>query len=165
MWREGPLPARLDGGVEAQAGRSLEECAACDKRRLLRRATSQAVASLPETDPPRPLDMTFLHQAPAAGMPVGEERRGFVARVIHGRVSTWAPTAVAAAAVLALAITWAPRLVPSAPPSTAAGSSRQALRTTATGKGSPSAGQSILDDPMAPAPGRAVAPVSGRSGP
>ncbi len=150
-----------DRAVDGQARLHLAECQACTQRLQLLRATSQAVASLPDTEPPRPLDLSFLHQTPAVAVPPAEAARGFVARVIHGRVSTWAPTAVAAAAVLALAITWAPRLVPSAPASTAAGSSRQALRTTATGKVSPSAGQSILNDQLAPAAGSAVAPVSG----
>ncbi|HXA42135.1 MAG TPA: zf-HC2 domain-containing protein [Candidatus Solibacter sp.] len=157
------LDGDADGTADAEAHLHLEECQACAQRLQLLRATSQAVASLPDTEPPRPLDLAFLHQGPAPAVPLGEARRRFVARVIHGRVSTWAPTAVAAAAVLALAITWAPRLVPSAPASTAGSSSRQALRTTATGKVSPSAGDSSLNDLVAPAAGSAVAPVSGSS--
>ena len=88
----------------------LDGCADCVSRMQLLRATSQAVASLPEEELPRPLDLGFLRDGAAGVEELGS--RGFVARVIHGRPPTWLPTAVAAAAVLALVVTWVPRLVP-----------------------------------------------------
>jgi anti-sigma factor RsiW len=87
----------------------LEGCPDCTNRAHLLRATSQAVASLPEQEMPRPLDFGFLRdRAPSAEEP----SRGFIARVIQGRPPSWLPTMVAAAAVFALVATWVPRLVP-----------------------------------------------------
>jgi hypothetical protein len=94
----------------AEVAAHVEGCAQCAGRVQLMRATSQAVASLPEQEPPRSLDFAFLREH--ASNPVADGSRGFVARVIHGRPPTWLPTMVAAAAVVALAATWLPRLVP-----------------------------------------------------
>jgi hypothetical protein len=88
----------------------LDGCADCASREHLLRATSQAVASLPEEELPRPLDFGFLRDGASDVAELGS--RGFVARVIHGRPPTWLPTMVAAAAVLALVVTSVPRLVP-----------------------------------------------------
>lgn len=88
----------------------LDGCADCASRLHLLRATSQAVASLPEEELPRPLDFGFLRDG--ASHVEELDSRGFVARVIHGRPPSWLPTMVAAAAVLALVATWVPRLVP-----------------------------------------------------
>lgn len=107
------LSAQLDRALgdreSAAVGSHLEDCAECATRRDLLRATSQAVASLPGEEMPRPLDLGFLRQAEptAAAAP-----RGFAARVIHGRPPVWLPTAVAAAAVLVLTITVAPHFLP-----------------------------------------------------
>jgi anti-sigma factor RsiW len=98
----------------------LERCQDCTGRVHLLRATSQAVASLPEQEMPRPIDFGFLGDRAAAPP---EPSRGFVARVIQGRPPSWLPTMVAAAAVFALVATWIPRLVPApgGPSQTAAG--------------------------------------------
>lgn len=100
----------LAGKDTASIAEHLDGCADCAGRMHLLRATSQAVASLPEEELPRPLDFGFLSEGVSeAG------RRGasvFVTRVIHRRPPTWLPTMVAAAAVLALVVTWVPRLVP-----------------------------------------------------
>jgi anti-sigma factor RsiW len=107
------LSAQLDRALSdresAAVDSHLDDCAECATRRDLLRATSQAVASLPGEEMPRPLDLGFLRPAEptAAAAP-----RGFAARVIHGRPPVWLPTAVAAAAVLVLAITVAPRFLP-----------------------------------------------------
>ncbi|HXO66882.1 MAG TPA: zf-HC2 domain-containing protein [Candidatus Dormibacteraeota bacterium] len=109
------LSAHLDRALAEDESASvqshLEDCAECAARRDLLRATSQAVADLPGEDLPRPLDLTFLRQAREQRTGAAASR-GFVARVIHGRPPVWLPTAVAAAAVLILAVTIAPRFLP-----------------------------------------------------
>jgi hypothetical protein len=108
------LSAQLDGALgqdESAAVHShLADCVECAARRELLRATSQAIAGLPGEELPRPLDLAFTRQGvqPSAS----DTPRGFAARVIHGRPPAWLPTAVAAAAVLVLAITVAPRFLP-----------------------------------------------------
>lgn len=106
------LSAQLDRALgereSAAVDSHLEDCAECATRRDLLRATSQAVASLPGEEMPRPLDLGFLRQAEPSG---AAAPRGFAARVIHGRPPVWLPAAVAAAAVLVLAITVAPRFL------------------------------------------------------
>ncbi len=155
------LSAHLDGAVDAEVTVHLAGCQACAQRLQMLRATSQAVGSLPDTEPARPLDLSFLHPIPVAA-PATDGRPGFIPRVIRGRVSTWAPSAVATAAVLALAITWAPRLLPAgSPSSSAAGSSRQALSTTATGKVSPTASGNTQDQLFGSVVGGGAAPSLG----
>src|SRR6202011_2825933 len=106
------LDRALGEGESAAVERHLEECAQCSARRDLLHATSQAVASLPDEEMPRPLDLAFLRRAKQPSASAAPP--GFVARVIHGRPPVWLPTAVAAAAVLVLAITVAPRFLPNA---------------------------------------------------
>jgi hypothetical protein len=109
------LSAHLDSALateEQQAADShLATCAECAARIDLLRATSQAVATLPAEEMPRPLDLGFLHEG-VRPAPEEPSVRGFVARVLHGRPPVWLPTAVAAAAVLVVAVNVAPRLVP-----------------------------------------------------
>jgi hypothetical protein len=110
------LSAQLDGALgdeeSAVVDSHLEDCAECAARRDLLRATSQAVAGLPGEELPRPLDLAFTRQGVQPNSITAP--RGFAARVIHGRPPVWLPTAVAAAAVLVLAITVAPRFLPPA---------------------------------------------------
>jgi hypothetical protein len=107
------LSAQLDralGDEESATVRGhLEECAECAARRDLLRATSQAVAGLPDEELLRPLDLAFLRQGGKPGATTAP--RGFAARVIRGRPPVWLPTAVAAAAVLVLTVTVAPRFL------------------------------------------------------
>jgi anti-sigma factor RsiW len=118
---DGQFSAYIDQALSdndaAAVAAHLDGCAECGGRLQLLRATTKAVASLPEQELPRPLDFGFLLEGfdgrpGAAGAP-SRGSRGFVARVIHGRPPSWLPTMVAAAAVLALVVTWVPRLVPS----------------------------------------------------
>ena len=99
----------LSGKNTAATAAHLGGCPDCTSRVHLLRATSQAVASLPEQEMPRPLDFGFLYDRSAT---LEEPSRGFIARVIQGRPPSWLPTMVAAAAVFALVATWVPRLVP-----------------------------------------------------
>jgi hypothetical protein len=126
------LSAHLDGALATEeqeaADSHLATCTECAARIDLLRATSQAVATLPAEEMPRPLDLGFVHQdvRPALAEP---PQRGFVARVLHGRPPVWLPTAVAAAAVLVVAVNVAPRLLPSGGASqTSTGMSEKAAR-------------------------------------
>jgi hypothetical protein len=109
------LSAHIDGALEREeqtaVASHLGACADCTARVDLLRATTQAVATLPPTEMPRPLDLGFLRESTAPAR-AEASRRGFVARIIHGRPPVWLPTAVAAAAVLVLAVDIGPRLLP-----------------------------------------------------
>jgi anti-sigma factor RsiW len=133
---EEQLSARLDGALAAEEQATVSDhlaaCADCAARIDLLRATSQAVATLPPEEMPRPLDFGFLHERTPATTAEAPER-GFIARIVHGRPPVWVPTAVAAAAVLVLAINVAPRLLPpgGGASQTSAGNSEKAVAPVA----------------------------------
>ena len=128
------LSAHIDGALEreeqAAVAIHLGACSDCTARVDLLRATTQAVATLPPEEMPRPLDLGFLRGSTSPAL-AEASRRGFVARIIHGRPPVWLPTAVAAAAVLVLAVDIGPRLLPAqrGVPETSAG---QGAGTTAS---------------------------------
>jgi hypothetical protein len=109
------LSAHLDGVLAAEelaaATDHIAGCADCASRSDLLRATSQAVATLPAEEMPRPLDLGFLRETTRPA-PAEAAEPGFFARILRGRPPVWLPTAVAAAAVLVLAVNVGPRLQP-----------------------------------------------------
>ena len=154
------LSAQLDGALgdeeSAVVDSHLEDCAECAARRDLLRATSQAVAGLPGEELPRSLDLAFTRQGVEPNSSTAP--RGFAARVIHGRPPVWLPTAVAAAAVLVLAITVAPRLLPpagGASQSTAGLAGQEATVAPHVGGAS---GQGTSHRGFLPRPGRSTRP-------
>ena len=157
------LSAQLDsalGGDESTAVTShLATCADCTARIDMLRATSQAVANLPEVEMPRPLDLGFLRGTPQRA--AAETPRGLVARIIHGRTPTWVPTAMAFAAVLVLAINVAPRLLPPG-----GGASRTAAGLGAGGakQASPPSGFQDLAPQATGAPGAAAGALNSSRG-
>lgn len=101
------LSAHIDGVLAAAEAAQVEahvaDCEDCAARIDLLRATSRAVAGLPDEDLPRPLDLGFLRepaQAPTVMMP-GPRR---------GRPPAWVMAGLAAAAVLMVAVVTVPRL-------------------------------------------------------
>src|SRR5258708_10685930 len=60
------LSAHLDGAVDAEVTVHLPGCQPCPQRLPMLRATSQAVGTLPDTAPARPLDLPFLPPLPLA---------------------------------------------------------------------------------------------------
>ena len=130
------LSAHLDAALDDAEARAvtthLGGCADCGRRFDMLRATSYAVATLPASSLPRPLDFGFLAEAPA------ESERGRVVSIFRGRPPAWVAPVLAAAAVVVIAVgIVGPRLAGPAASSTALRAGLGGSAPTATSSGQP----------------------------
>lgn len=144
------LSAELDGALSSEEAATVSEhigsCAACRLRQDMMRATAQAVAGLPVVAAPPPLDLSFLpnaHSAPIVLVP----RRW--------RPPTWAGPVLAAAALLLVAVTFAPTWL------RAGGGAPTAATTAARPTGGANAQDRNVAIPASPQSGTADAPAAG----
>ena len=131
------LDVALDGAGQREVAHHLRTCVVCAHRMELLAATARAVSGLPGEQPPAPLDLSFLSP------PVTADRLG-IPKPARWRPPAWVAPILAAAAIVLVAVTVGPGLLPRGGNSTATSSQ---------------AGISNDRNALAPAPGSPSAPA------